>query len=73
MIEIKLHIDAARGIEISRELETKGYKKNIHYDFAYNQTKWDPITYHQVEERHVVFKFHDEHESIASWFRLRYE
>jgi hypothetical protein len=72
VIIIKLYIDAMRGIEISHELEAKGYRKGIEYDFAYHTTQWDPITYHQVDEKHVIFMFHNEHEAIASWFSLRF-
>lgn len=73
MIEIKLYTSASHGIEISHELDDKGYCKGIEYDFAYHKPNFDSITGHQKEAKHVIFTFHDEYESIASWFRLKYE
>jgi DNA-binding MltR family transcriptional regulator len=72
VITIKLYIDATRGIEISHELEAKGYTRGIEYDFAYHLTQWDPVTSHKTDEKHVLFTFHDACESLASWFSLRY-
>lgn len=72
VIEVKLYISASQGIDIVHELNRLGYKQGMHYDFKYNQTNWDPITYHLIEEKHVVFMFHDDHETLASWFRLKW-
>lgn len=72
MIEVKLYVSALKGIDISHDLNRLGYTQGVHYDFKYIQTKWDPITNHLVEEKHVVYMFHTEHEILASWFRLKW-
>jgi hypothetical protein len=72
MIEVKLYVSALKGIDISHDLNRLGYKQGVHYDFRYIQTKWDPMSCHLVEEKHVVFMFHTDHETLASWFRLKW-
>ena len=30
-------------IDIVKELRTSGLKQGVHFDFAYNQSRWDPM------------------------------
>jgi len=73
VIEVKLlDTDASRGMFLNHALKEMGYVNGKHYDFKYVATMWDPMSGHLVENKHVIFMFHDEHESIASWFKLKY-
>lgn len=72
MIEVKIIGDASRGIYLNRELLHKGYVQGVHYDFKYMKSKYDPINGQLMESKHVIFKFHEGHESLASWFSLKY-
>lgn len=72
MIEFKLYYDANKGIYLNNELRMKGYTQDIHYNFRYVPNSWDPITGQPIEPKHVIFEFYDEHESLATWFSLKY-
>lgn len=62
--------DSNEVMEIVRLLRLQGLTQGIDFDFAYHQTKFDPITGHHVEDRHAIFKFYVE--KYATLFSLKY-
>jgi len=70
MIYVKVDKDVSEVMEIVKELRSQGLSQGIDFDFAYFQTKYDPISGHLVEGRHAVFMFHTE--KYATLFTLRW-
>jgi hypothetical protein len=62
--------DPNEVMEIVRALRQQGLQQGTDFDFAYHQTKYDPITGHHVEDRHAIFKFYVE--KYATLFTLKY-
>ena len=70
MIEVKVNKDVNEVMEIVRNLRAQGIAQGTDFDFAYFQTKYDPISGHLVEGRHAVFMFRTE--KYATLFTLKY-
>jgi hypothetical protein len=69
--EIKIpNIDATRVMEIVRDLRSQGLVQGKDFDFAYNQSTYDPISMHNIEGKSGKFKFYDD--KYATLFALRY-
>jgi hypothetical protein len=68
MKSIVIRIDAARTLEIVREIRKQGLVQGIDFDFSYNQNQWDGI----VGEipKHAIFTFYTE--KYATFFALKY-
>ena len=71
MLEVIVkELDPNQIMEIVRELRQQGLVQGDHFDFAYQQAKWDPISGHNVHGRHTVFTFYKE--KYATLFILKY-
>jgi hypothetical protein len=35
--------DVSDVLDIVKELKTSGLRQGVHFDFAYNQSRWDPM------------------------------
>jgi hypothetical protein len=57
-------------LDIVKELRLQGLVQGEHFDFAFHQTAYDPITGHMIEDRHTLFTFHAE--KYATLFALKY-
>jgi hypothetical protein len=55
-------------LEIVRELRDSGLVQGVHFDFAYNQTRWDDMIGEIPKQ--TVFTFHEE--KYATLFALKY-
>jgi hypothetical protein len=63
-------VDANEAMEIVRSLRTMGLIQGKDFDFSYCPSKWDPISGHLKDEKHVIFTFHDA--KWATWFSLKW-
>lgn len=70
MISVRVEKEVNEVMEIVKELRSQGLTQGRDFDFAYFQTKYDPITGHFVEVRHAVFMFHTE--KYATMFTLKW-
>jgi hypothetical protein len=55
-------------IDIVKELRTSGLKQGVHFDFAYNQSRWDPMIGNV--KGFTNFTFYEE--KYATLFALKY-
>jgi hypothetical protein len=55
-------------IDIVKELRTSGLKQGVHFDFAYNQSRWDPMIGNV--KGFTNFTFYDE--KYSTLFALKY-
>ena len=55
-------------LDIVRELRASGLVQGVHFDFAYNQSRWDEM----IGEipKHTVFTFYEE--KYSTLFALKY-
>jgi len=71
MLQVILpHKTVPEIMDIVYALRAQGLIQGIHFDFAYNNPTYDPITGHAIMERHTVFTFHEE--KYATLFSLKY-
>ena len=68
MKSIVLRIDAARTLEIVREIKNQGWVQGVDFNFAYQQSQWDDM----IGEipKHAIFMFYTE--KYATFFALKY-
>jgi len=55
-------------IEIVKELRASGLRQGVHFDFAYNQSRWDPMI--GDVKGFTNFTFYEE--KYATLFALKY-
>ena len=71
MTQIKVPaITASDVMEIVKQVRDIGLVQGKDFDFAYHPGKWDAVSYEQVEDKHVVFKFYEE--KWATLFSLKW-
>ena len=68
MINVTLHIDVSRTLEIVHELKRHGWVMGTDFDFAYHQSAWDDMIGEIPKQS--VFTFYND--SNASYFMLRW-
>ena len=60
-------------MEIVRDLRKKGYLQSIHFDFEYHKPVFNDWHGETAYNRHTIFTFYKESESLATWFTLKYQ
>ena len=73
MIQVTLHIDVSKTLEIVSELKQNGWVINNDFDFAYHKSHYNDFSGSNWEpelEKHTVFTFYND--INASYFMLRW-
>jgi len=71
MIKVRANdCDANNVMSMVRDLREKGLVQGTDFDFAYFQSRYDPVSGHFIEGRHAIFTFYVE--KYATWFTLKY-
>jgi hypothetical protein len=70
MITVRVDHPLEKTLGIVRMLRNDGYVQGTHFDFAFNPTKTDEFSYHNISNRHTIFTFYDE--ELAMMFALKY-
>jgi len=71
LIKVKLvNHNPNEVMEVVRDLRSQNMTQGIDFDFAYNQTAWDPITGHHISGPHTIFTFYKD--KLATLFILKY-
>ena len=60
--------DVSDVLDIVKELKTSGLVQGVHFDFAYNQSRWDPMIGNV--KGFTNFTFYEE--KYATLFALKY-
>jgi hypothetical protein len=68
LINVTLHIDVNRTLEIVHELKRQGWAMGVDFDFAYHQNAWDEMIGEIPKQS--IFTFYND--SNASYFMLRW-
>ena len=71
MLEVKISKRPVNEImDIVKELRHQGLVQGTHFDFAYHQPSYAPITGHFIEDRYTLFTFYED--KYATLFALKY-
>ena len=72
MIEVVITRQGANDIiNIVYDLRDQGFVQGIDFEFAYYGAKVDDWSGDEAYNKYTVFRFANE--SVASWFRLKYD